>query len=127
MRLLVMIAGMCLFVDTCLGQQLSMELAGRELMICYKESARLYAKETCEPSASLVEAVFGRCTLEEDVLRRAVVSEKKYVNLDADTSGKLADSIVARIKDKQRGALQSIILDTRIVLKKACPVLPQSR
>lgn len=122
MRLLIAVAGMCLFVDTCLGQQMSMQMAGRELMICYNESARLYAMETCEPSAALVEAIFGRCALQEDGLRRAVVSEKKYENLDADTSGKLTDSIVARIKAKQRGALQSMILDARIALKKVCPI-----
>jgi hypothetical protein len=104
MRLLTIAIVYFLCVGQCLAEEMSVQWAGRELMICYNESARLYATETCEPSSSLIEAIFGRCTIPEGGVRRAMASEKQYESLDAETLAKLADATIARIRKATRRA-----------------------
>jgi hypothetical protein len=104
-----------------LAVQAPTQKSGTDLLACYASTATLYGGQTCEPAASLVDAVFGKCSREELEVRLAVEADSKYKDLSRTVTSRLSESVINRVHDSQRGKVQSVILDTRIGANKKCP------
>jgi hypothetical protein len=89
---------------------------GDALLMCYNVAAIAYAVRTCEPSGTLVDAVFGRCSEPEQKFRRAV---DDYAGTAADHE--LSRIVLQQILDEAKPKILSAIMDARITAGKACP------
>jgi hypothetical protein len=91
------------------------ESEARALRQCYDTAAAYYGARTCDPPASLLGAIFGRCTREEFALRRAI--QKTQRGYDDAT----IDAGIFKSQKDRSHHLQSIVMDARIEAGKTCP------
>ena len=89
---------------------------GQELLMCYNFAAIKYAVQTCEPSATLVDAVFGSCSGLEQKFRRAVDA---YAGTKDDPE--FSHIVLQQVRDDARPKILSTIVDLRVTAGKTCP------
>lgn len=86
--------------------------AEEQLHLCYNAGAIKYAAQTCEPAASIVRAVYGRCaSLETDY--------KHVVELD-DKTPEFSEAVLNVFRKRVEPELYSLILDTRANSANKC-------
>jgi hypothetical protein len=84
------------------------------MLLCYNAGAIKYAVQTCEPAASIITAVYGRCdSLERDF--------KHAVELDHRNNPLFSDALLNEIRKSVEPKLYALILDTRASSENKCP------
>ena len=74
---------------------------------CYLASAALFARKTCEPPDTVVEAAYGKCAREEQNLSRRMIEVAPSLN------GGLTDSYIAGARSGAKGFMLQVILHKR--------------
>jgi hypothetical protein len=86
---------------------------GDALLLCYTTAAIGYAIRTCEPTATLIDAVFGKCAVEERTLRQAV---ERSTGFNSEASA----NVIEQVRADSGPKITSLIIDTRIKSGNLC-------
>jgi hypothetical protein len=86
---------------------------GDALLLCYTTAALGYALRTCEPTATLIDAVFGKCAAEERTLQQAV---ERSTSFNSEASA----NVIEQVRADARPKITSLIIDTRIKSGNSC-------
>ena len=83
------------------------------LLLCYTTAALTYALQTCERTATLIDAVFGKCAVDERKLQDAV-ERSEHVGVETSTV------VIRQVRDDAKPKLISLIIDTRLKSGNSC-------
>jgi hypothetical protein len=87
------------------------KLAGQALRACYLNASLTFGQAKCDPTTTLVGAVFGKCDEDEQRLRGATSSLPRRPLTDP---GRLAEESVRRVREEMTPQIQSWLLDSQM-------------
>lgn len=91
------------------------------MMKCYELEGYKYGLQTCNPPAELVEAVFGKCTSQEQTLRDSLTAKKQLEgNFSPDDLAEYSGRMIRDIRAEFRTRIQAQIMDARVTVNKRC-------
>jgi hypothetical protein len=97
------------------------QAGANEMMKCYELEGYKYGMQTCNPPAELVEAVFGKCALEEQKFRDGLMATKRLEgNPSPDELTAYSERMVRGIRSEFRTRIQAQIVDARVTVNKRC-------